>query len=65
MQKLKLGQCITITIDDEEIIGQVNGISTRENSKEFVTYYYFDIIHDGPNEIKFSLDITEEKDEEE
>lgn len=65
MQKLKLGQCITITIDDEEIIAQVNGISTRENSKEIATYYYFDILHDGPNEIKFSLDITEEKSEEE
>ena len=60
--KLKIGDSINITFNNVNIVGYVSGISTRENDKEFVTYYYFDQISDsGDEEISFSLSTRKDK----
>lgn len=60
--KLKIGDSINITFNDVNIVGYVSGISTRENDKEFVTYYYFDQMSDsGDEEISFSLSTRKDK----
>lgn len=60
--KLKIGDSINISFNDVNIVGYVSGISTRENDKEFVTYYYFDQISDsGDEEVSFSLSTRKDK----
>lgn len=64
MKKLKIGDSVEFTFNGINIVGYVDDITTRENIREFCTYYSFSQTSDSEQKISLSLTITEEKKDE-